>query len=67
MLPDLYRLISGSKWGALLVAGKDLEDVEVTEGLTRDILEMKKLLMSHAPRVFGIRFVKKLISTCVVV
>ncbi|XP_060570224.1 uncharacterized protein LOC132728581 isoform X2 [Ruditapes philippinarum] len=47
----------GHRWAALLVAGKDTKDVnrvEISKALAKDVKELEKLLTSHAPRVFGI-------------
>jgi hypothetical protein len=57
---------TGHRWGAILVAGNDTKDpykAEVSKALAKDVKELEKLLTSHAPRVFGIRFVNGL---CVV-
>jgi hypothetical protein len=55
----------GHRWAALLVAGKDTKDVnrvEISKALAKDVKELEKLLTSLAPRVFGIRFVNDLLN-----
>jgi hypothetical protein len=50
----------GHRWAALLVAGKDTEDANISKALAKDVKELEKLLTSLAPRVFGIRLVNDL-------
>ncbi|XP_053376441.1 uncharacterized protein LOC128547509 [Mercenaria mercenaria] len=50
----MIRSFTRNRYGALLVAGNDLKNTSVAEALTKDILELKKLITSRAPRIIGI-------------